>query len=69
MVPADTIWFMHGRTYHAATPNDSDITRRILIYSYGHLWKKADGGASADVADKITKQLVTEVERLKRAAH
>jgi ectoine hydroxylase-related dioxygenase (phytanoyl-CoA dioxygenase family) len=38
--PAGTIWFMHGRTYHAATPNDSDITRRVLIYSYGHLWMK-----------------------------
>jgi ectoine hydroxylase-related dioxygenase (phytanoyl-CoA dioxygenase family) len=38
--PAGTIWFMHGRTYHAALPNDSDHARRVLIYSYGHLWMK-----------------------------
>ncbi len=38
--PAGTIWFMHGRTYHAALPNASDATRRLLIYSYGHLWMK-----------------------------
>jgi ectoine hydroxylase-related dioxygenase (phytanoyl-CoA dioxygenase family) len=38
--PAGTIWFMHGRTYHAALPNESDTTRRVLIYSYGHLWMK-----------------------------
>jgi ectoine hydroxylase-related dioxygenase (phytanoyl-CoA dioxygenase family) len=38
--PAGTIWFMHGRTYHAALPNESDTTRRILIYAYGHLWMK-----------------------------
>lgn len=38
--PAGTIWFMHGRTYHAALPNTSDTTRRLLIYAYGHLWMK-----------------------------
>lgn len=38
--PAGTIWFMHGRTYHAALPNLSDQPRRVLIYSYGHLWMK-----------------------------
>lgn len=38
--PAGTIWFMHGRTYHAALPNQSDTTRRILIYAFGHLWMK-----------------------------
>jgi phytanoyl-CoA hydroxylase len=38
--PAGTIWFMHGRTYHAALPNESDTTRRMLIYAYGHLWMK-----------------------------
>ena len=37
---AGTVWFLHGRTYHAALPNDSDTTRRVLIYSYGHLWMK-----------------------------
>jgi ectoine hydroxylase-related dioxygenase (phytanoyl-CoA dioxygenase family) len=38
--PAGTIWFMHGRTYHAALPNLGDQPRRVLIYSYGHLWMK-----------------------------
>ena len=38
--PAGTVWFMHGRTYHAALPNETDSPRRVLIYSYGHLWMK-----------------------------
>lgn len=58
--PAGTIWFMHGRTYHAALPNESDTTRRILIYAYGHLWMKPWQGyepspalqATADTAVK-----------------
>jgi phytanoyl-CoA hydroxylase len=50
--PAGTIWFMHGRTYHAALSNDSDATRRVLIYSYGHLWMKPWQGYEPSAAVK-----------------
>jgi ectoine hydroxylase-related dioxygenase (phytanoyl-CoA dioxygenase family) len=50
--PAGTIWFMHGRTYHAALSNDSDTTRRVLIYSYGHLWMKPWQGYEPSAAVK-----------------
>ena len=38
--PAGTAWVMHGRTYHSALPNHSDIARRMLVYCYGHIWMK-----------------------------
>ena len=38
--PAGTAWLFNGRTYHAALDNDSDQTRRVLIYNYGHFWMK-----------------------------
>ena len=38
--PAGTVWLMHGRTYHSAMPNSSDVPRRMLVYCYGHLWMK-----------------------------
>jgi ectoine hydroxylase-related dioxygenase (phytanoyl-CoA dioxygenase family) len=62
--PAGTIWFMHGRTYHAALPNESDTTRRILIYAYGHLWMKPWQGyepspeLKAKAKNAVTRQLL-----------
>ena len=38
--PAGTVFFTHGRIYHAAMPNTSDAARHVLIYSYGHTWMK-----------------------------
>jgi len=38
--PAGTAYFFNGRCYHAATDNDSDTPRRVLIYNYGHHWMK-----------------------------
>ncbi len=38
--PAGTAYLFNGRCYHAATPNDSDRARRVLIYNYGHHWMK-----------------------------
>jgi phytanoyl-CoA hydroxylase len=38
--PAGTAYFFNGRCYHAATPNNSDRARRVLIYNYGHHWMR-----------------------------
>jgi hypothetical protein len=38
--PAGTVWIFNARCFHAAMPNDSDLMRRVLIYSYGHCWMK-----------------------------
>jgi ectoine hydroxylase-related dioxygenase (phytanoyl-CoA dioxygenase family) len=38
--PAGTVWIFNARCFHAAMPNDSDVARRVLIYSYGHCWMK-----------------------------
>lgn len=38
--PAGTVWLFNARGFHAAMPNKSDVTRRVLIYSYGHCWMK-----------------------------
>ena len=59
--PAGTIWFMHGRTYHAALPNSSDTTRRILIYAYGHLWMKPWQGY--EPSPELQAKAMTAVER------
>jgi ectoine hydroxylase-related dioxygenase (phytanoyl-CoA dioxygenase family) len=37
---AGTAYMFNGRIYHAATNNESDVPRRVLIYNYGHLWMK-----------------------------
>ena len=39
-VPAGTVWLFNARGFHAAMPNDSDVARRVIIYSYGHCWMK-----------------------------
>jgi ectoine hydroxylase-related dioxygenase (phytanoyl-CoA dioxygenase family) len=38
--PAGTVWIFNARCFHAAMPNDSDVTRRVVIYSYAHCWMK-----------------------------
>jgi ectoine hydroxylase-related dioxygenase (phytanoyl-CoA dioxygenase family) len=37
---AGTAYLFNGRVYHCAVNNESDHTRRVLIYNYGHLWMK-----------------------------
>jgi phytanoyl-CoA hydroxylase len=39
MKPGDVVIF-HGRIHHAAMPNVSAKTRRLLHYNYGHIWMK-----------------------------
>jgi phytanoyl-CoA hydroxylase len=38
--PAGTAYLFNGRCYHAATPNRSEVARRVLIYNYGHHWMR-----------------------------
>jgi len=38
--PAGTAYFFNGRLYHAASNNDTDKPRRVLIYNYGHAWMR-----------------------------
>jgi phytanoyl-CoA hydroxylase len=38
--PAGTAYLFNGRIYHAALNNRTDVTRRVLIYNYGHFWMK-----------------------------
>lgn len=37
---AGDAYLFNGRTYHCAVNNDSERTRRVLIYNYGHFWMK-----------------------------
>jgi ectoine hydroxylase-related dioxygenase (phytanoyl-CoA dioxygenase family) len=38
--PAGTAYLISGRTYHSAGNNRSAQVRRLLIYTYGHLWMR-----------------------------
>ncbi len=38
--PAGTAYLFNGRCFHAATPNQGDRARRVLIYNYGHHWMR-----------------------------
>jgi ectoine hydroxylase-related dioxygenase (phytanoyl-CoA dioxygenase family) len=38
--PAGTVWLFHSRAFHAALHNNSDIARKVLIYTFGHCWMK-----------------------------
>jgi ectoine hydroxylase-related dioxygenase (phytanoyl-CoA dioxygenase family) len=38
--PAGWVWIFNARCFHAAMPNETDVVRRALIYSYGHCWMK-----------------------------
>lgn len=37
---AGSAYIFTGRTYHSAGNNRSDVTRRLLIYNYGHKWMR-----------------------------
>jgi ectoine hydroxylase-related dioxygenase (phytanoyl-CoA dioxygenase family) len=39
-VPAGSAYLFSGRIFHAALPNHSQKTRRVLIFNYGHIWMK-----------------------------
>lgn len=62
--PAGTAYFFNGRCYHAATDNDSDTVRRVLIYNYGHFWMKVWQGyepserLKANARTRVRKQLL-----------
>jgi ectoine hydroxylase len=61
--PAGTIFFTHGRIYHAAMPNLSDIRRQVLVYSYGHSWMKPWQGyePSAEVQSRATTNVLRQL--------
>lgn len=40
LVNAGDVFVFHGRIHHAAMPNVSTRTRRVLQYNYGHIWMK-----------------------------
>jgi len=64
--PAGTIFFTHGRIYHAAMPNQSNVARRVLIYSYGHTWMKPWQGyePSAAVQSRATTNVLRQLFHL-----
>jgi ectoine hydroxylase-related dioxygenase (phytanoyl-CoA dioxygenase family) len=39
-LPAGSAYLITGRTYHSAGNNRSGVTRRLLIYTYGHKWMR-----------------------------
>lgn len=39
-LPAGSAYLFTGRTLHSAGNNLSDVTRRLLIYNYGHKWMR-----------------------------
>jgi phytanoyl-CoA hydroxylase len=73
MSPGDAVIF-HGRIHHAAMPNVSIRTRRVLHYNYGHIWMKTwpgfepserlRGAATTDVRKQLLH--VSEHHYLKR---
>lgn len=73
MSPGDAVIF-HGRIHHAAMPNVSLRTRRVLHYNYGHIWMKTWPGFEpserlrAGATTDVRKQLlhVSEHHYLKR---
>lgn len=63
-VRAGTAYLFNGRLFHAALPNHSQRTRRMLIFNYGHLWMKPWPGYEpserlrASAATPVRKQLL-----------
>jgi ectoine hydroxylase-related dioxygenase (phytanoyl-CoA dioxygenase family) len=63
-VPAGSAYLFSGRIYHAALPNRSSQTRRVLVFNYGHVWMKPWQGYEpserlrAAAATPIRKQLL-----------
>jgi ectoine hydroxylase-related dioxygenase (phytanoyl-CoA dioxygenase family) len=62
--PAGTAYIFHCRLYHAASNNESDRYRRVLIYNYGHFWMKMWQGyepseaLKAKAKTRVRKQLL-----------
>jgi ectoine hydroxylase-related dioxygenase (phytanoyl-CoA dioxygenase family) len=59
--PAGTAWLFNGRLAHAALNNDSDVTRRVLIYNYGHFWMKMWQGY--EPSERLLREAGTPVRR------
>ncbi|MEM7130100.1 MAG: phytanoyl-CoA dioxygenase family protein [Chloroflexota bacterium] len=57
-----TAVFFDRRLWHAATPNWSDITRKVLFYGYGYRWIRTKDDMTVDhlwdSADPILRQLL-----------
>ena len=47
-VPAGSALFFDRRLYHAASPNVSDITRKVVFYGYSYRWLKPRDNMSVD---------------------
>ena len=48
-LPAGSAYLMAGRTFHCVGNNDSDLQRKLLLYTYGHKWMKIwDGYAPSE---------------------
>ena len=65
-LPGDAYLF-NGRIYHAATNNEGDKPRKVLIYNYGHLWMRVWPGyepserllkAAEDSGDPVRRQVL-----------
>ncbi len=45
--PGDAVFF-DRRLWHTASPNWSDITRRVLFYGYGYRWLRTKDDMTVD---------------------
>jgi len=59
--PAGTAYFFNGRCYHAASPNRSDNSRRVLIFNYGHHWMRIWPGY--EPSERLKEQARTAVRK------
>ena len=61
-VPPGTAVFFDRRLWHAASPNHSDITRKVLFYGYGYRWLRPRDDMTVshfmDQCDPIRQQLL-----------
>ena len=61
-VAPGTAVFFDRRLYHAASPNRSDITRKVLFYGYGYRWLRPRDDMTVshfmDQCDPIRQQLL-----------
>jgi len=57
-----TVVFFDRRTWHAASPNWSDVTRKVVFYGYGYRWIRTKDEMTVaglwDQSDPIRKQLL-----------
>jgi ectoine hydroxylase-related dioxygenase (phytanoyl-CoA dioxygenase family) len=62
-VPAGTAVFFDRRLWHAASPNHSDRTRKVLFYGYGYRWLRTKDDMTIppqllEQSDPIRRQLL-----------